>query len=146
MTDKIEFIVNSQKKLLEVCEQVVDFWREHKWITIAVYAKRTLTQNATIRQCYKQIHEDRGDITLKDVERMCKLNYGVPILSRDDKMQGWVFDQTVNKLDYERQLKVMDTFAVTSVMSPSQANEFITQLLLDFPFVVIEKKKNGKYV
>ncbi len=146
MSEKLEFIVNSKQKLLEVCKQIVDFWLKYKWITIVVYAKRTLTQNATIRQCYKQIQKEREDLTLKDVERMCKLNYGVPILSRDDKMQGWVFDQTVRKLDYERQLRVMDSFSITSTMSPSQANEFITQLLLDFPFVTIEKKKNGKYV
>lgn len=143
--DKIEAKINSRGSLTDFCQLLVDFWVEHKWITITVTAARTLSQNATIRLCYKQIRQHNEGWTPKYIERLCKLTYGVPILS-ENEVDGWVFNQILPKLDYEQRLKVMDTFAITSKMTPTQANLFIIQMIDDFPFIHIERKKNGKYV
>lgn len=132
-----KFIVNSKDKLLEFCEQIVDIWADHKYLTITVSDKRSLDQNAAIRVAYSQIAKHRDDMTLKDVERHCKLNYGVPIL-QSDPVHGYVFDSVLAKINHEQQLKVMDCFKITSEMNTEQAKEFINQLLLDFPFVEIK--------
>lgn len=145
MDDKLEATINSQGSLTDFCKRLVDFWVYHKWVRITVTATRTLTQNATIRLCYKQIRQHNEGWTPKYVERLCKLTYGVPILN-ENEVDAWVFGQILPKLNYEQQLKVMDSFSVTSKFTASQANLFIAQLIEDFPYIQIEKKKNGKYV
>jgi hypothetical protein len=143
--DKLEAKINSQGSLTEFCLQLVDFWREHKWITVVVYAKRTLDQNRAIRECYKQIRMNTDGWTAKYIERLCKLQYGVPILS-ENQVDAWVFNRVLKPLNFEQRLKVMDTFAVTSKMTPEQANQFITSLIDDFQFIALDKNKKGRYV
>ena len=143
--DKLEAKINSRGSLTEFCQRLVDFWAEHKWITVVVYAKRTLDQNRAIRECYKQIRMYNEGWSAKYVERLCKLQYGVSILS-DDEVQSWVFSQVLRpELNFEQRLRVMDAFAVTSIMTPTQANHYIGCIIDDFPQVVLDKNKKGRY-
>ena len=136
--NKISFTVNSEDSLIKASAELAEFWLENKYITVTVHSKRTLDQNAAIRVCYSQIRQHREDLTPIDVERMCKLQYGVPIL-REDPMHDYVFSKAVDHLPYEKQLKVMDCFKVTSDMTTDQASLMINQILADHPYVSIEK-------
>jgi hypothetical protein len=136
--DKLEARINSQGALTEYCQRLVDFWLEHKWINVTANAKRSLDQNRAIRECYKQIRMNNEGWTAKYVERLCKLQYGVPILSEHEK-HSWVFNQVLPKLNFEQRLKVMDTFAVTSIMTPTQSSQFIQSLIDDFTFIRLER-------
>ena len=136
--DKLEGRINSQGALTEYCQRLVDFWLEHKWINVTANAKRSLDQNRAIRECYKQIRMNNEGWTAKYVERLCKLQYGVPILSEHEK-HSWVFNQVLPKLNFEQRLKVMDTFAVTSIMTPTQSSQFIQSLIDDFTFIRLER-------
>ena len=116
-----------------------DYFKEHKYIQVTWSDKRSLDANAAIRMCYKQIQQYRDDMTAKDVERMCKLTYGVPILSRDCEMREYVFRKTMEKLNYEQRLKVMDCFTVTSDMTAKQASEMIECMMQDHGYIVLER-------
>lgn len=135
----IRSTVNSRQRLLDWCTDLVDFWDEHKHIQVTASDKRSLDANAAIRVCYKQIQDHRDDMTAKDVERHCKLTYGVPILSKDDTVQNYVFTKSLSGANYEQKLKMMDCFSVTSVMNTTQANEMIECMMQDFNFIVIER-------
>ena len=135
--------LNSEQGAIDWCRELLIFWKENKYIQVTASDKRSLDANAAIRVCYKQIGEHRQDLTVKDVERLCKWTYGVPILRRDCVMHDHIFGQLEKVYDYERLLKIMDAFKVTSDMSTTQANEMIECMMLDFPFVVIEKPSDS---
>lgn len=132
--------VNSLASFYKWAEELIDFWREHKYIQVTASDKRSLDANAAIRVAYKQIQDHKEGWTAKDVERHCKLKYGVPIIRKDDLVQDYVFNRTLSGATYEQQLKMMDAFAVTSIMSTAQAGEMIECMMQDFNFIVIEKK------
>ena len=97
--------------------------------------KRSLDQNALKEVWYKDISEKREDMSINDVRRECKLLYGVPILRRDSDMDNWLFQQTLDKLDHERKLKVMDSFDITSKMSTAQMKEYLNEINLEHPWL-----------
>lgn len=132
--------VNSLASFYKWAEELIDFWRKYKYIQVTASDKRSLDANAAIRVAYKQIQEHKEGWTAKDVERHCKLKYGVPIIRKDDVVQDYVLNRALSGATYEQQLKIMDAFAVTSIMSTTQANEMIECMMQDFPFIVIEKK------
>ncbi|AUR84260.1 hypothetical protein NVP1052A_31 [Vibrio phage 1.052.A._10N.286.46.C3] len=85
--------------------------------------KRSLSANAQQHVWYKAISESTGD-DIKDVERRCKKDFGLPILLADPDM-GKKIDWMLNKIGYyqmtpQRQMSVMGFFAVTSLFSSSQ--------------------------
>ena len=123
----------------EWCEKTFDFFWEHRYCQVAISDKRSLDANAAIHVCVKQIQERSDGWTIKDTKRHVKLTYGAPILSRDDEVHEYVFRKTLSRATYEQKLKMMDAFAVTSIMSTTQAKEMIECMMLDFPFIVIEK-------
>lgn len=130
--------INSKESWREWCEKTFDFFWEHKYCQVTISDKRSLDQNSATRLCYKQIQEHK-EWTAKETERHCKLIYGVPILRRDDEVQNYVFSQTIDKGNYEQKLKMMDAFAVTSIMNTAQLSEMIECMMQDFTFIVIEK-------
>lgn len=133
--------INSNESWREWCEKTLDFFLEHKYCQVTISDKRSLDANAAIRVCYNQI-QDCKKWTTKETERHCKLIYGVPILRRDDTVQDYVFRQTIDKGNYEQKLKMMDAFAVTSIMSTTQASEMIECMMQDFSFIIIEKQND----
>ena len=136
--------INSRERLLEWCQNLVDFWDEHKYINVTASVQRSLDQNALIHSAIGIIAEERGDMSTIEIKREFKLDYGTHILRRDDPMYDWVYQQSLDKLDRERQLKIMDAFQVTSLMSTAQLTEFYEQICRDYPYVPskIEELKN----
>lgn len=141
MTNSIKKKINSRQALLDYCLEVTDFWEEHKYINATASVLRSNDQNALIHAAFQIIadhrNENHGDTNSLQVKRECKLTYGTHILRRDDPMYDWVYRQTLDKLvDYEKKLKCMDSFQVTSVMSPVQLKEFYKMICDDAPFVL----------
>ena len=133
-------VVNSEKTLHMAQEWLSETFNEHKYARVQVDAgKRTLSQNALKSVWYAQIAKNRADVTAKDVERECKYKYGLPILRREP-MHEYVFANSVDKLDYDRKLKVMDCFSVTSIMSVEQLNEYMTMMQNDYPYLSNKRK------
>lgn len=148
--NSIKAKVNSRESLLKWCQDLVDFWEEHKYINVTASIKRSLDQNALIHAAFEIIAEHRnnnhGDTNGLQVKRECKLSYGTYILRTDDPMYDWLYKQTLDKLDYEKKLKVIDSFQITSIMSPDQLTKFYKMICDDAPFVVerIEELKTRK--
>ena len=134
--------VNSVQAVIDCAAQLRDFWLEHKYVNVTLSDKRSLDANAAIRMCYKQIRQHREDMTAKDVERHCKLYYGVPIRRQNCEVEEFVYARVFKGMTNEQKLKTMDCFSVTSVMTTSESNQMIECMMQDFPFIVIEKKQS----
>ena len=140
----IRATLNSEQGAIDWCRDLLKFWLEHKYIQVTANDKRSLDQNGTIRLCYKQIHQYRGDCERIEIERQCKLDYGVPILRRECIVFDDIFKSLEKRYNYEQLLKVMDKFKVTSDdgFSTVMASEMIDIMMKDHPFIVIEKKQS----
>lgn len=127
--------------LLEWSEKLTYFWLEHKYVQVTANDKRSLDQNAAIRVCYDQIHKYRGDMEYIEIERQCKLDYGVPILRRECIIFNDIFKSLEKRYNYEQLLKIMDKFKITSddSFSSKMATEMIDIMMKDYPFIIIEK-------
>ena len=132
--------INSNKALTDWCEKLVDFYCDHKYIQVTASDRRSLDANAAIRVCYRQIQEHREDMTAKDVERHCKLYYGVPIRRKACEVENFVYDRVFKGMSEEQKLKTMDCFAVTSAMSTTEATEMIECIMQAFQFITLEQE------
>lgn len=61
----------------------------------------------------------------KEVERYCKLKFGIPILVREREGFSELWERQADDLSYENQLRVMDFLKVTSLLSPKQNAEYL---------------------
>lgn len=89
--------------------------------------KRTTPQNRTIHLWYGEAATLLGDTTEEDVRAECKLQFGVPILRRDDAAFRLEYDTTFKPLPYElkrKLFKVLDP-AITSRMTVKQLKEYM---------------------
>ena len=129
------YIVNNPLSLKTARDSITEAYERDNYARVKIDSgKRTMPQNALKSVWYKDIADFRGDVTSKDVERECKLNYGVPILRRD-VATNWVYEQSIDKLPHEKKLIVMDRFAVTSIMSVKEKKEYLNCLQSDYPFL-----------
>ena len=140
-----EFVINSLKSINDFVAYLASFWLHWKYIQVVISCKRKLSQNRAIRECYKQIKEYNEGWTAKHTERYCKYTYGVPILRASSEVDNYVFGKILPPLSFEQCLTVMDTFAVTSKMTPKQAHEMIQSMVDDHPYIHLDKTKKGKY-
>jgi len=135
--------INSDATFEAWVKRLKEYWIENKYINVTANDKRSLDQNAAIRRLYKQMFEYRGDMTAKDVERHCKLTYGVPVLRMNSVVFSYVFKCAVDdkNLNYEQRLKVMDCFQVTSneEFTTSMAGDMINSMMLDNPYMSLDK-------
>ena len=133
------WIVSSEQTKENVKREIDAVFLDKKYARVKIDAgKRTLSQNALKSVWYGDIAKYRGDVTAKDVERECKYKYGLPIIRRS-QMQNYVHENITDKLPYEKRIKVMDCFAVTSIMSVKELKEYLEMMQSDYPFLVGEK-------
>lgn len=97
-----------------------------------VSAHRTLPQNDLIRVLYRQVADAKEDESLVDIERFCKLHFGVPILRAADEKFRAVYDRAIKPLEYEFKLQAMDLLPVTSRMTTEQASEYIDTVIAEY--------------
>lgn len=101
--------------------------------------KRSLDANAIKSVWYRDIAKYREDVSIKDVERECKLKYGVTIL-RADPANNWIYERSIDKLPYDKKLIIMDRLAVTSQMNTKQMNDYLECMKNDYPFLKSNKE------
>lgn len=75
----------------------------------------------------------------KEVERYCKLNFGIPILIRDREGFADMWEPQAEGLSYENQLKAMDFLKVTSLLTVKQNAEYLNNMQEHF-------EKNGIFL
>lgn len=125
-----KFTVNSDKSLSEHIQKVTEDYLAHHYLrgSYIIGAKRTIPQNRMDFELYTLISEYSHQ-SIDEVRGQCKLDYGVPIIRRDDAEADKMIGHAIDHLDREEQLKSMRFINVTSLMSRFQQNEFIKTLI-----------------
>jgi hypothetical protein len=150
--------INSAKSLNTAIWDISKAFEDHNYAEYTIHAgKRTLDQNALKAVWYGHIAKFRGDTTAKEVERECKYNYGVPILSRDPFKQ--IMFSALNQFDSAKEYNTkrfgkltgleikylaMDSFSVTSIMTVEELSEYLTMMQTDYPFLHSSKERTFK--
>lgn len=96
--------------------------------------KRSNPQNRTIHMWYGEAAKKLGDTTAEDVRAECKLQFGVPILRRDDAAFLLEYDATFKPLPYEMKRKIFKALdpAITSRMTVKQLTEYMDAMRKHF--------------
>ena len=136
-----KYIINTPKKLESFFEDARFLYSDIKYMNATISDKRSLDQNALKEVWYKDISTHRGDVSINEARRECKLKHGVTILRRDSPMNNWLYEKSLDLLPYEKQLIMMDAFGITSEMSTSQMKEYLSEINLEYP--ALESKPKG---
>ena len=76
------------------------------------------------------IAEQQGDMTASEYRAVCKLDFGVPILCRDDAEYKQAFNENVGCYQREVQLSILKSkmidYPVTRFMNQSQMSEYLS--------------------
>lgn len=96
--------------------------------------KRTNPQNKTIHMWYGEAATKLGDTTAEDVRAECKLQFGVPILRRDDAAFLLEYDANFKPFPYETKRKLFKALdpAITSRMTVKQLTEYMDAMRKHF--------------
>jgi hypothetical protein len=95
---------------------------------------RTPPQNRTIHKWFREIADQRGDVTAREVKAECNLTYGVPILRRDDEAWGAAFGYLFDSLNRPAKVKalmVLDV-PVTRSMKVPQLCEYMDPMFREY--------------
>lgn len=129
MTARKWRLANSQA-LNEFMHFAMDAIKRKPIVVQIVPEKRSLDQNSLIHALYKQVSDQREDMSVEDVRHLCKLEIGVPILRSEDPEFAAFYDKAIkHTLTYEEKLAAMKFTPVTSRMGKKQAGDFINQFL-----------------
>lgn len=104
-------------------------------ITLTEGKHRSTHQNRLQRQWVKEIAEQLGDQTAEEVRGLCKLQFGVPILRRDNEAFRIAYDEMLKPLPYAMKLKLMCEpfdFGVTRLMTTKQKTEYLDAIHREF--------------
>lgn len=93
-------------------------------------AKRTNPQNRTINMWYAQIAAEMDQSNASDVRAECKLQFGVPILRRDNDAFRIEYDESFKALPYGQKRRIFKALepAVTSIMTTKQLAEYMNAM------------------
>lgn len=103
-------------------------------VSHAAGAKRSNPQNRTIHMWYGEAATKLGDTTAEDVRAECKLQFGVPILRRDDAAFLLEYDTSFKPFPYETKRKLFKALnpAITSRMTKPQLTEYMDAMRAHF--------------
>jgi hypothetical protein len=87
---------------------------------------RTLDQNALVHKWFAEVAHQSGE-SASEVKARAKLDFGCPILCRDDPVFMGFFHHAISPLSRERQIKSMAYVSVTSDMTVKQMSEFMDE-------------------
>ena len=92
--------------------------------------KKRTTPQSDLQFVWYTIAEQQGDMTASEYRALCKLNFGVPILCRDDDEYRQEFNENVGCFDDEVQLSILKSkvikYPVTSIMNDAQMSEYLS--------------------
>lgn len=104
--------------------------------TIAVKQgkQRSNRYNRTLHMWFKEIAQQRRDVTEAEVKAECNLTYGRPILDRDDEEWSSAFGYIFDSLNHASKLKAIRVLDIpfTRKMTTKQLNEYTEQMLRDY--------------
>lgn len=86
---------------------------------------RSLEQNHLQFLWANEAAQQFGDRTVGEVRADWKLRHGVPILRGDDAQFRQTYDEAIKPLPFERKLKAMEYFPVTSLMKVRQMVQYL---------------------
>lgn len=118
-------------------------------VTTKKGANRTEEQNRTIHKWFGEIAAARQDVTALEVKAECNLEFGLPIMQRDDPEWAAVFGHIFRGLDYEKKLKAIRVMDVpfTRRMKVKQLTEYMEQVMQQAAerghFITIPKEKEA---
>lgn len=96
---------------------------------------RSTAQNRLQNMWFKEIAEQKGDITPAEARAYCKLTIGIPILRQQNEAFRLRYDEVVKPLSYEQKLAIMQEpldFPVTSQMNTKQFTEYLDGIIRHF--------------
>lgn len=109
-------------------EEFVRLGRTLKWPQTLRWnpgADRSLDQNALQFKWAQEASEQRGDMTTEEVRCEWKLHYAVPIMRAENEDFREIYDEAIRPLSYEKKLKLMRTYPVTSEMTVKQMTQYL---------------------
>lgn len=110
----------------QVCARIQRAFERFGRVSVTVRAgKRSLDQNAVQHVWYLQVATALGQHP-REVQRYCKLHYGVPILRGEDDDFRAFYDKAIKAhLTYPEKLEAMDFVPVTRLMTPAQMTTYL---------------------
>ena len=87
-------------------------------------AKRSMPQNSTAAKWYSEIAAETGDTSIA-VKALCKMQFGLLIMQRDNP--AWVaeWEPLYAPLPYEKRLKLFEIIPLTSKFTSRQMAEYM---------------------
>jgi|TARA_R110000796_G_scaffold131441_1_gene247003 hypothetical protein len=128
-----EFIVNSDTAYKQLLKQIQEDYQETHYLK-GKYTKstsRSIPQNAMIHSMISHVAEWYGN-TMKEQKCECKLDFGLPILRRDEERFEKI-GEMLDSLTREQALDVIEPIDITSAMNREQGAEMITTMLDYYP-------------
>lgn len=127
-------IVNSDESLQRFFGSARELYQKHRFLRISIKTgkARSLPQNAITHVFYEQIARELKEDDALGWKCYCKLHHGVPILRAEDGEFREVYDLAIKDMTYEKKLKVMRYFPVTSLMSKDQLSRYAKEVQDDF--------------
>jgi len=137
-------IVSSENSLQSLIGTLRDEFKSHHYLKVNIKSgkDRSTDQNSISHAWYEQLARELKDEDALGWKSFCKLNFGVPILRAEDAEFRAVYDEAIKPLSYEKKIKVMAYFPVTSIMTKSQLSKYLetmrthfigANVLLEFP-------------
>jgi hypothetical protein len=129
MAEKI--VINSDKSLSEFLIFIAKLYLQFRYLRISIIAglDRSIDQNSMFFELYTHIADWMHGGNVEAARAECKLNYGLPILRRDDEALSELCSRSIDLFNHEDQLKFISTMSVTSEMSKEQGREYITTVM-----------------
>lgn len=96
---------------------------------------RSTAQNRLQNMWFKEIAEQKGDITAAYARAYCKLTIGIPILREQNEAFRIRYDEIVKPLPYEQKIAFMSeplNLPVTSLMNTKQFTEYLDGIIRHF--------------
>lgn len=117
-----------------VCARIRRGFERFGRVNVVVRAgKRSLDQNAVQHVWYGQVARATG-LPAVEIQRDCKLLFGVPILLAEDEDFRRFFELALAPLPFEDRLKAMDYVPVTRLMTPAQMTTYLRNVRRHFAF------------
>lgn len=103
-------------------------------VSVTKGVKRTDAQNRTLHGWFGEIALALGDTTPAEVKARCNLQYGRPILDRDNPEWASAFGYLFEALSYEAKLKAIRVLDLpfTRLMNVAQLSEYMDQMRRDY--------------
>lgn len=119
--------INSEEGLQRAIGDLRELFKAHHFlrVTVKTGTARSLNQNAIAHAWYGQIARELREDTPLGVKLFCKLHYGVPIMRAEDEEFRDLYDLVIKPLTYEKKLKAMNAWPVTSIMNKDQNSQYL---------------------